>query len=94
MDVLTLVVALLALMLSICCLFLLLLERSRSISRIANMAAGIVALKKERDEAESEKGKAGEMWQKGIDGIMAYELKNYGLNVDFLKTTGDDLTDG
>ena len=51
---------------------------------VANLALEVSKLDKEEEEPQRPDQDAGRAWEEAINNLMAYELKDYGLNVGFL----------
>lgn len=89
MAVLTLTAALSALLLALVGFYFALILRERTASQLASLAQEVAELKKAREEDEKQAEQAGAAWEEGLNNMMAYTLKGYGLNTDFLKQEGD-----
>jgi hypothetical protein len=59
---------------------------------LASLALTVTKLKQEQTEEEQQKKDAGKAWEEAINNLMSYELKGYGLNLDFLQK--EDETNG
>lgn len=66
-----------------------LLWREQMLSHISSLAKEVAELKKTQEEDRLEARNAGALWEEGINNMMAFNPKNYGLNTDFLTTDGD-----
>ena len=92
MQILNLCVGLLALALAIYDLvFMRRLDQTLR-DMLASLALTVTKLKQEQTEEEQQKKEAGKAWEEGINNLMNYELKGYGLNLDFLQK--EDETNG
>ena len=82
MAILALALAVCALCVSVVGLVLLLLWADRFSARLANLALNTV---KREAEKEPDRPDPSAVWEEGINNMLDYQLKNYGLKTDFLR---------
>ena len=92
MQILNLCVGLLALALAIYDLVFMRRQDQTLRDMLASLALTVTKLKQEQTEEEQQKKDAGKAWEEAINNLMSYELKGYGLNLDFLQK--EDETNG
>ena len=84
MELLTLILSLTAIFMAAAGIYLVLRYRETTDSEMANLALHVAEQKKEFDEREEQERKSAQAWDEGINNMMSYTLKGYGLNTDFL----------
>ena len=85
MQILSLFIGLLALFVSVENMIYLFRFRSRVADMLTSIAKTVAKLGEEREAEPERPNDAGKVWEEAINNLMSYELKGYGLNLEFLQ---------
>ena len=88
MQYITLTIALFALLVAVLDLCFNFARREENVERLASLALKVAELEKAQGNAENYPDMS-KRWEDGLNNMMEYSLKGYGLNTDFLKKDGD-----
>lgn len=89
MAYLTLTLAIFAAFTGSAAFFLVIIWKGSTDDKLASMALKMVELQKQLEAEERQPFDPAAKWDEGLNNMMEYTLKGYGLNTDFLKKDGD-----